>query len=176
MRKHLFVALYATFASVFLSDVTSQAQEPRVGFVDFKRFAAKSVKFQAQHKKLMDLINAKREALERQKKELETEGRMADLRKLERELAAETACSATSSEGSERNLMMLGLQQDLAKIIISRIRVEKGLAIVFNREALLWADEALDLTDEVAKAYDDAEDIPPRPVSGFPREPKRRAP
>jgi Skp family chaperone for outer membrane proteins len=174
MRKHLLPVACAVFALIFVCVVPSQAQEPRVGFVDLEKFASKSVKFQAKQKKLMDLVNAKREALERQKKELEKEGRMADLRKLERELTAETACSATSSESSERNLMMLGLQPDLAKII-SRIRAEKGIAIVFDREMLIWADDALDLTDEVAKAYDDSEEVPLRPAAGFPHEPRSGA-
>jgi Skp family chaperone for outer membrane proteins len=158
MRKHLFVALYATFASVFLGAVTSQAQEPRVGFVDLERVAAKSVKFQAQQKKLTDLYDAKRQAMEKEGKRCRPE-----------EMAHSP--DLTSQQNLKPSTMLV-LRQDLVKII-SRIRVEKGLAIVFDREALVWAEEALDLSDEVAKAYDAEEERPRLGPAVRPQTPSR---
>ena len=48
---------------------------------------------------------------------------------------------------------MESFQRDLTKII-ARIRAQKGLMMVFNQAALLSADDALDITEDVAKAYD----------------------
>jgi Skp family chaperone for outer membrane proteins len=152
MQKHLLAVVFAVLAATSLHIVTSQAQEPRVGFVDFETFASKSVKFHAQNKKFMDLLNAKREALEAKRKELQKIGAYP--------AQDRSTCSEIAAfESSERDMMMASLRQDLSKII-SRIRALRGLAMVFNREALLWTDEAVDLTDEVAKAYDAEEEQP----------------
>ena len=62
--------------------------------------------------------------------------------------------------------MMAIFQRDLTKII-ARIRAQKGLKLVFNQAALLSADDALDITDEVAKAYDaEATTARPRRLPG----------
>jgi hypothetical protein len=55
--------------------------------------------------------------------------------------------------------MMEIFQRDLTKVI-GRIRAQKGLIMVLNQGALLSADDSLDITADVAKAYD-AEAAPP---------------
>jgi Skp family chaperone for outer membrane proteins len=54
-----------------------------------------------------------------------------------------------------RNVLDTGwsLQCDIVKII-ARIRSQKGLVMVFDKTGVLSADDALDITDEVAEAYD----------------------
>ena len=70
MRKHLLAFVCAVSALVLVCVVTGQAQDLKVAFVDLQKFASKSVKAQTMQKKLMDLMNTKRTALENKKKEL----------------------------------------------------------------------------------------------------------
>jgi outer membrane protein len=146
-----------------------EAQDMKVGFVDLQKFAEKSLKAQTMQKKLMDLMNTKRQALENKKRELtdlqeqlQKQGPMLKedtrnqkikeigIKEMEFKLAEKEAQSALQNE--ERDAMQI-FQRDLTKII-SRIRTQKGLTLVFNQAALLSADDSLDLTEEVAKAYD----------------------
>ena len=169
MRKHLLTVLCAVSALVFVCVVMGEAQDLKVGFVDLQKFAEKSMKAQTMQKKLMDLMNTKRMALENKKKELQDlqeqlqkQGPMLKedtrnqkikeigIKEMEFKLAEKEAQSALQNE--ERDTMQI-FQRDLTKII-SRIRAQKGLTMVFNQAALLSADDSLDITDEVAKAYD----------------------
>jgi len=169
MRKYLLTVLCAASALVFVCVVMGEAQDMKVGFVDLQKFAEKSLKAQTMQKKLMDLMNTKRQALENKKRELtdlqeqlQKQGPMLKedtrnqkikeigIKEMEFKLAEKEAQSALQNE--ERDAMQI-FQRDLTKII-SRIRTQKGLTLVFNQAALLSADDSLDLTEEVAKAYD----------------------
>ncbi|MGO9566484.1 MAG: OmpH family outer membrane protein [Desulfomonilaceae bacterium] len=169
MRKHLLAFVSAVFALVFVCVITGEAQDLKVAFVDLQKFASKSVKAQTMQKKLMDLMNTKRSALESKKKEmsdlqeqLQKQGPMLKedtrnqkikeigIKEMEFKLAEKEAQSSLQNE--EREAMEI-FQRDLTKII-SRIRAQKGLTMVFNQAALLSADDALDITEEVAKVYD----------------------
>jgi|SRR5208283_1725762 outer membrane protein len=169
MRKHLLALVCAVSALVLVCVVTGQAQDLKVAFVDLQKFASKSVKAQTMQKKLMDLMNTKRTALENKKKELadlqdqlQKQGPMLKedtrnqkikeigIKEMEFKLAEKEAQNSLQNE--ERETMEI-FQRDLTKII-ARIRAQKGLIMVFNQAALLSADDALDITEDVAKAYD----------------------
>lgn len=169
MRKHLLSFVCAVSALVLVCVVTGQAQDLKVAFVDLQKFASKSVKAQTMQKKLMDLMNTKRTALENKKKELQelqeklqkqgpmlkedTRNQMIKeigIKEMEFKLAEKEAQNSLQNE--EREMMEI-FQRDLTKII-ARIRAQKGLIMVFNQAALLSADDALDITEDVAKAYD----------------------
>jgi len=169
MRKHLLAFVCAVSALVLVCVVTGQAQDLKVAFVDLQKFASKSVKAQTMQKKLMDLMNTKRTALENKKKELQelqeklqkqgpmlkedTRNQMIKeigIKEMEFKLAEKEAQNSLQNEERE---MMEVFQRDLTKII-ARIRAQKGLIMVFNQAALLSADDALDITEDVAKAYD----------------------
>jgi outer membrane protein len=169
MRKHLLAFVCAVFALVFLGVVASPAQDLKLGFVDLQKFASKSAKAQATQKRLMELMNTKRQALEAKKKEIDdlveklnkqgpmlkedTRAQMqkdANIKKMELDLAQKEAEKSLQNEERET---MESFQRDLVKVI-ARIRTQKGLTMIFNQAALLSADDHLDITDEVAKAYD----------------------
>jgi len=169
MRKHLLAFVCAVSALVLVCVVTGQAQDLKVAFVDLQKFASKSVKAQTMQKKLMDSMNIKRTSLENKKKELadlqeqlQKQGPMLKedtrnqkikeigIKEMEFKLAEKEAQNSLQNE--ERDTME-SFQRDLTKII-ARIRAQKGLIMVFNQAALLSADDALDITDDVAKAYD----------------------
>ena len=199
MRKHLLAFVCAVSALVLVCVVTGQAQDLKVAFVDLQKFASKSVKAQTMQKKLMDLMNTKRTALENKKKELQdlqeklqkqgpmlkedTRNQMIKeigIKEMEFKLAEKEAQNSLQNEERE---MMEVFQRDLTKII-ARIRAQKGLIMVFNQAALLSADDALDITEDVAKAYDAAAAAPaaaPKkaPAAGpapAPAAPKKAAP
>lgn len=196
MRKHLLACVCAVSALVFVCVVSGQAQDLKVGFVDLQKFASKSVKAQTMQKKLMDLMNTKRQALENKKKELadlseqlRKQGPMLKedtrnqkekeigIKDMELKLAEKEAQNSLQNE--ERETMAV-FQRDLVKIIAG-IRAKKGLVMVFNQAALLSADDALDITDEVAKVYDSTPAAPaaaPRPKApaAAPAAPKKAPP
>jgi outer membrane protein len=197
MRKHLLAFVCAVSALVLVCVVTSQAQDLKVAFVDLQKFASKSVKAQTMQKKLMGLMNTKRTALENKKKELQelqeklqkqgpmlkedTRNQMIKeigIKEMEFKLAEKEAQNSLQNEERE---MMEVFQRDLTKII-AQIRAQKGFKMVFNQAALLSADDALDITADVAKAYDAAAAAPaaaPKkaPAAGpAPAAPKKAAP
>jgi outer membrane protein len=169
MRKHFLAFVCAVSALVLVCVATGQAQDLKVAFVDLQKFASKSVKAQTMQKKLMDRMNTLRTSLENKKKELadlqeqlQKQGPMLKedtrnqkikeigIKEMEFKLAEKEAQNSLQNE--ERDTME-SFQRDLTKII-ARIRAQKGLMMVFNQAALLSADDALDITDDVAKAYD----------------------
>jgi Skp family chaperone for outer membrane proteins len=84
------------------------------------------------------------------------------MKEMELKLAEKSAQNSLQNEEQEA---MKIFQRDLVNII-SKIRTQKGLTMVFNQAALLSADDALDITAEVAKAYDATAAAPaaaPRP-------------
>jgi outer membrane protein len=200
MRKHLLTFVCAVSALVLVCVVTGQAQDLKVAFVDLQKFASKSVKAQTMQKKLMDLMNTKRTALENKKKELQelqeklqkqgpmlkedTRNQMIKeigIKEMEFKLAEKEAQNSLQNEERE---MMEVFQRDLTKII-AQIRAQKGYTMVFNQAALLSADDALDITADVAKAYDAAAAAPaaaPKPKAPAagpapaPAAPKKAAP
>jgi outer membrane protein len=200
MRKHLLAFVCAVSALVLVCVVTGQAQDLKVAFVDLQKFASKSVKAQTMQKKLMDLMNTKRTALENKKKELQelqeklqkqgpmlkedTRNQMIKeigIKEMEFKLAEKEAQNSLQNEERE---MMEVFQRDLTKII-AQIRAQKGYTMVFNQAALLSADDALDITADVAKAYDAAAAAPaaaPKPKAPAagpapaPAAPKKAAP
>jgi outer membrane protein len=199
MRKHLLAFVCAVSALVLVCVVTGQAADLKVAFVDLQKFASKSVKAQTMQKKLMDLMNTKRTALENKKKELQelqeklqkqgpmlkedTRNQMIKeigIKEMEFKLAEKEAQNSLQNEERE---MMEVFQRDLTKII-AQIRAQKGYTMVFNQAALLSADDALDITEDVAKAYDAAAAAPaaaPKkaPAAGpapAPAAPKKAAP
>jgi outer membrane protein len=200
MRKHLLAFVCAVSALVLVCVVTGQAQDLKVAFVDLQKFASKSVKAQTMQKKLMDLMNTKRTALENKKKELQelqeklqkqgpmlkedTRNQMIKeigIKEMEFKLAEKEAQNSLQNEERE---MMEVFQRDLTKII-AQIRAQKGYTMVFNQAALLSADDALDITADVAKAYDAAAAAPaaaPKPKApaagpaAAPAAPKKAAP
>jgi Skp family chaperone for outer membrane proteins len=102
------------------------------------------------------------------------------IKEMEFKLAEKEAQNSLQNEERE---MMEVFQRDLTKII-AQIRAQKGYTMVFNQAALLSADDALDITEDVAKAYDAAAAAPaaaPKkaPAAGpapAPAAPKKAAP
>lgn len=165
---------------------TCGAQGLKIGFVDFVEFANKSKKAQAQQDKLVQLVSQKRNELENKKKELmdlqeqlqktgpmlKEEARNAKIKELgikEMELKL-LEKEAENLVRNEQQSAQEVFQRDVIKVI-SVIREQKGLTLVLNSAALLSVDDALNITDEVIRAYDAQGAAAARPAA-----PKRPAP
>jgi Skp family chaperone for outer membrane proteins len=148
---------------------TCEAQGLKIGFVDFIQFADKSAKAQAQQKKLIQLVSQKREELEKKKRELldlqdqlqktgpmlKEEARNAKIKELgikEMELKL-LEKEAENAVRNEQRVAQEVFQKDVIKVITA-IRKQKGLTLVLNSAAILSVDDALNITDEVIRAYD----------------------
>jgi Skp family chaperone for outer membrane proteins len=183
----LAAAFAAAFAVAFLCVSVSSAQEAKFGFVDMQEFTQKSTKFQGQQQKLMNLFNMKKSALEAKAKELQTLKDSAQMlndaarnEKIKEMTMKETELKFAEQEAktllqNEEQGMMQALQTDMKKII-AKVRQERKLVLVFNSAALLSADDALDLTKEVASAYDADASVPSKTMSGPPANPATTKP
>jgi len=169
MKRNVLIAVWAIACAAFVFSGVCSAQDFKVAFVDFQKFVTKSHKAQEQQKKLVEMVNVKRTALENKKKELDRlqeefqkqgpmlkedtrTGKIKEMgiKEMELKLAEKEAENAVRNEQREAEEIF---RRDISKVI-STIRTEKKLTLVFNSAALLAADDALDITDEVAQRYD----------------------
>lgn len=186
MKKVAMVALGVFLATVLALAGVVQAQGLRVAYVNFQAFAEKSKKYQAQQKKLAKLLALKQGELERKKEQLITlqedlkkqgpmlkeETRNARLKEIgikEMELKLSEKQAQTFLQNEQREAMEL-LRRDMKKIIAT-VRKRKKLTLIFDAVALLGADEALDITDSVVRAYDAGMPAASKPA---PRKPSRK--
>jgi outer membrane protein len=171
MKKCYVTALCILLATVFLATGISWGQEMKLGFVDLQEVSRKSAKAQEFTKQLTQLMETKRGHLEKLKKELvdlqeqiqktgpmlKAEAREDMIKKIsmkevEYKLAEQDAQSAMQNKQREIEDIFA---RDL-KNVIGKLRQQKNLTAVLNSAALFAADDALNLTDEVIKAYDSA--------------------
>jgi len=169
MKRNVLIAVWAIACAAFVFSGVCSAQDFKVAFVDFQKFVTKSHKAQEQQKKLVEMVNVKRTALENKKKELDRlqeefqkqgpmlkedtrTGKIKEMgiKEMELKLAEKEAENAVRNEQREAEEIF---RRDISKVI-STIRTEKKLTLVFNSAALLAADDTLDITDEVAQRYD----------------------
>jgi len=173
--KKAFLALIVGVAALLV--VTSfhdtDAQGVKFAFVDFQKFAAKSKRAQNQQQKFAQMVDAKRVALENKKKEMdalneqlqkqgpmlkeETRNEMIKqlgIKEMELKLAEKEAQNALQNEQREQQEIF---RRDITKII-NQLRTQKNYTLIFDSAALLSADDALDITDEVVQLYDASED------------------
>jgi outer membrane protein len=169
MKRSILIAILAVSCAAFAFASVCSAQAGKVAFVDFQKFAKKSLKAQEQQKALVNKISAKRRDLENKKKEydrlreeLQKQGPMLKedtrnakmkelaMRELELKMAEKEAEEYLRNEQREAEEIF---RRDISKVIAA-IRTEKKLMMVLNSAALLAADDAMDISDEVAKRYD----------------------
>ncbi len=196
MSRSLTAILFALFtAFIFCSNVV-HAQPLSVAFVDFQKLEAKSKKAQDLQKKLTDMSNVKRNDLEKKKNELvnlqeqlQKQGPMLKeetrndkikelgVKEMELKLAQKAAETDLQNEFRAAQELMM---RDINKIIAD-IRTQKNLSMVLNSMAILSADDAFDITDEVIRLYDSsapgkASDKPKAPAQpAAPAKPKAPA-
>lgn len=145
------------------------AAEITIGYFDFVKFMGKSVRAQEHQKKIATLFEQKRKDLENKKKDIEglremlqkqapmlkedtRNAKIKDLSIKETEFKIAEQEAQTSLQSLEREIQEAMLK-DLKKIVTD-IRAEKKLTFIMNSQALMAADETMDVTDEAIRMYD----------------------
>jgi outer membrane protein len=191
MKKCYLTAVCFLLATLFAATGISWGQDPKFGFVDLQEISRKSTKAQEFQKQLMQLMESKRGHLEKLKKDLvdlqeqiqktgpmlkaeAREGKIKEIsmKEVEYKLAEQDAQNSLQNKQREVEEVFL---RDMKNIII-KIRQQKNLTAVLNAAALFAADDTMNLTDEVIKAYDAAGPSAPPPGPKQPAQPKKPAP
>jgi outer membrane protein len=169
MKKHMLGLIGAALAVAVFVAGDGFAQDLKVGFVDFQKFAGKSHKAKEQQQKFAQFVDAKRTSLENKKKEIEnlkeqltkTGAMLKDdarnqkikeigIKEMEFQLAEKEAQNDLQNEQRDQQEIF---RRDISKIITA-LRAEKNLQFIFDSAALLSADDSLEMTDEVVRRYD----------------------
>jgi Skp family chaperone for outer membrane proteins len=150
----------------------AQAQQApgfKIAYVNLPKFAEKSNRHKAVEKKLRDFMAQKQTEFEKKKEnllslqeELKKQGPMlkedtqnAKIKEIgikEMELKLFEKQAQTQIQNEQREIMEV-FRRDITKIIAD-IRKEKNYTLIFTSDALLGADESMDITDEVVRIYD----------------------
>ncbi len=185
------LSIGAAILLVLAFSVTGFAEDSKLAFFDMNKFMAKSTKAKELQKKFTDFLEVKKSALEKMQKEitamkqdLQSKSSMlkedklkkdfADIKKAEVDFELAQKDAQNSVQNEEREFMAI-IQRDITKII-GQIRTQKKLALVFNSVAMVSADDAYDITEEVVKAYDASPDTakapkPKAPTAGIKHKP-----
>ena len=200
MRRTIAIVIAASFAGIILFSGIGQAQGLKLAFVDFEKFAKKSVRYQQMQKKFATLVARKRADLEKKRKEILTlkeqlqkqgpmlkeQTRTAKIKEIgikEMEFKLAEKGAQNSLQNAQREQMAI-FQRDVRKIIGS-IRKQHNYSMILNSGALISAGDTFDITDTAAKLYDGAGTAPkpaarpaakPRPKPAARPAPKRTAP
>lgn len=194
MARSLTAVFLALFTGIIFCSQVVLAESLSVAFVDFQKLEAKSKKAQDLQKKLTDMSNVKRNDLEKKKNELvnlqeqlQKQGPMLKeetrndkikelgVKEMELKLAQKAAETDLQNEFRAAQELMM---RDINKII-SDVRTQKNLSMVLNSMAILSADDAFDITDEVIRLYDGAPAGKPaadKPKAPAPAQPANAAP
>ncbi|MGO9123146.1 MAG: OmpH family outer membrane protein [Desulfomonilaceae bacterium] len=169
MKTRALITGFSAATVLFFFLGICQAQEIKIGFVDLMKLTERSQRAKEHQQKFGQLVEKKRTALENKKKELmdlqeqfskqgpmlkpETRDlKMKEIGIKEMEFKMEEKNAQADLQNEQREAQEV-IQRDLRKII-GQIRSQKKLTLVVNADALLSADDALDITEEVVKQYD----------------------
>ena len=169
MKTRALIAGLAAASVLFFFLGICHAQEIKIGFVDLMKFAEKSQRAKDQQQRFVQIVEKKRTSLENKKKELmelqqqyEKQGpmlkpetrdlKMKEIGIKEMELKMEEKNAQSDLQNEQREAQEI-FRRDVSKII-GQLRGQKKLTLVVNADALLSADDTLDITEEVIKLYD----------------------
>ena len=171
MKNIMVTVSCVLLVGAFVAVETCKAQEIKIAFVDTQQFGQKSKKARELMQKFQQLVQSRQNELQskvalfkQMQDELQKQGplmkeemRNKKLEELQIEQIKLKRMEEEYTKGlqNEEYALRATLQRDVTKIV-DQIRAKKGLTVVFNREFFISADGTLDLTDEVAHAYDAA--------------------
>lgn len=190
MRRRFATAICIMVGMALAWVGTCEAQQLKIAFVDLQQFALKSERAKAQQQRFIQLVAKKRAALEKKQQELRSlqeqlqkqgpmlkeEMRTAKIKEIgikemELKLAEKEAENAVRNERREAEEVF---QRDIIKVT-SAIRKQKGLDLVLNAAALLSAEDALNITKDVVRAYDAQKSAPRAGAAAGKAKPRAKA-
>jgi outer membrane protein len=196
MRRFFLIAICVAVAAALVSTGMCWAQEGKFALVSLAALSQKSTKAKAIQNKLKQLMEAEKASLENKQKEylslkddlqkqgglLEPKVREDKIKKISA-LEVELKLAEQEAQNKLQNAQREAEDKFMRDVtaVISKIRAQKNLAAVFNSAALFSADNAMDITEEVVRAYDaeSASSEPPKPTKPHatqPGPPKPKAP
>jgi Skp family chaperone for outer membrane proteins len=169
MTRTLAMVLSAFWVCALAFTGLVHAQGGAIGVVNMAKFAEKSHKFTAMQKKLQELavkkqaeFEEKKEKLLAMQEDLKKQGpmlkedtqnaRIKEIGIKEMELKLFEKQAQTQMQNEQRESMEV-FRRDIGAIA-SQVRKQKNLQLIMMSDMLMSYDNALDITEEVAKLYD----------------------
>ncbi|MEW6349595.1 MAG: OmpH family outer membrane protein [Thermodesulfobacteriota bacterium] len=188
MKNRVCVLIAVAFAISLLCGGYASAQDGKIVFVDIQKLMTKSTKAKAQQDKFQDAMKKRTAHLEKLRadmdklnKEINDKGPMLNEEKrvemlrqmkykeIDYQIAEQQAKAFMQNEQREAEQLFLQEIRD----VISGIQKKYNYKLVLNSGALLAAEDAIDITDTVAKEYDSHK---PAASAPQPKQPPRAAP
>ncbi len=171
MIKRLLGLALITFSAVLFSAGVSGAADIKIGYVDFQKVQQESkagkeaVKtIEKMFKDKQSQLDQRQSELEKMLQELEKQSTMlsADVKKqkeekLQKEYKELQRFKSDSEEELNKKKAELakGMYDDVAAVI-TKFGKEEGYTLILERSVVLYAPEAVDVTEKIIKAYDDS--------------------
>jgi len=167
--KRLLVACSAAVGIILLASSLCLAADIKIGYVDFNRVRAESKAGIAAVKSVETMLKDKQAQLDQRQKELEKllsevekgssllseDVKRQKEDKLQKDYKDFQRFKTDSEEEIEkkRNEILKQINDELVAVI-SKFGKEEGYTLILDRSVVLYAPEAVDVTDKVIKAYD----------------------
>ncbi|MQA88809.1 MAG: hypothetical protein GEU90_01055 [Gemmatimonas sp.] len=158
---------FATFIALLLTGVVdAEGQEARYGYINSQRIMAEAPGatdaqtafegdmegYRAELEQLETELDTLQQSLERQQSTLSTAAQQEAQQEIQQKfIAYQQRQAALEEEAQQRQAELVGPIMERISVVIEEIREEGGYAMIFDAAtgALITADPALDLTDQV---------------------------
>jgi outer membrane protein len=169
MRKIIVAATAALVLAAMFCTVASAA-EIKLGYINLRKVQSDSIAGKEAIKTLEDLVKDKQAQIEQRKNEIQ---------KMQQELDKQSAVISAAERSRRQDKLQRAYkdyqrfasdsEDELAKkkeelaskmfdevaAVIEKYGKEEGYTLILDRSVVLYAPEAVDITDKIIKAYDD---------------------
>ena len=175
MLKRLVCLGVVALSAVLLSAGVSGAADIKIGYVDFQKVQAESKAGKDAVKTIEKMFKDKQGQLDQRQGELEkmlqdlekqssilsSDVKKQKEEKLQKEYKELQRFKSDSEEELNKKKAELakGMYEDVASVI-NKFGKEEGYTLILERSVVLYAPEAVDVTEKIIKAYDDSKYTP----------------
>ncbi len=168
--KKLFAALTVSCALVIALSSLSSAADIKIGYVDFQKVQQNSKAGKDALKTIEKMFKEKQAQLDQRQGELEKMMQELDKQsailtpdvkrqkedKLQKEYKDLQRFKSDSEDDLNKKKAEMAKQMyEEVSAIINKFGKEEGYTLILERSVVLYAPEAVDITDKIIKAYDD---------------------
>lgn len=169
MRRAFLIAMCVALAAALVGTGMCWAQDFKFGLVSLGALSQKSTKAKQIQLNLKQMMERERASLEAKQKEylnlkddlqkhgglLEPKVREDKIKKISA-LEVELKLAEQEAQNKLQNAQREAEEKFMKEVtaVITKIRTQKNLTAVFNSAAVFAADDSMDITDEVVRAYD----------------------
>jgi outer membrane protein len=171
MKSRIATAVFACLSAFAIAPTALAAQDMKIGVVDFQRAMREVDEGAAAQKALKKEFDEKQKQLDLKQTELKTLKDELDARgAMMKPEVKQQKVEDLQKKLMETQQMYMTLQQDLSKreaeaaseilkkmgVIVQTMGGEQSFTIIVDRSAVLYSKEALDLTNELIRRYNEA--------------------